>query len=51
MGSERWISLKFDILDKLDTLITKNLIPKSKNQRIDHAHAPPLENEKVVGPT
>ena len=49
MGSQRRITLKFSIRDKFDTLITKNVVPKSKNQRIDHAHAPPLQNEKMLG--
>ena len=31
------------MLDKFDTLITKNVVPRPNNERINHAHAPPLK--------
>ena len=39
------------MLDKFDPLISKIVVPRPKNQKIDHAHAhtPPQENEKIVG--
>ena len=48
IGSQISFDLKIRVLDKHDTLIMKMSVSSLKNQRIDPAWDPPLENSKSL---
>ena len=47
-GSQHRITPKFGIWDKFDTLIPKIVVPRTKNQMVDHVHTPPQSAWKLV---
>ena len=43
------IATKIGIKIKFGTVNSKIMVPRTKNQKVDHVHAPPLENLNVIG--